>query len=219
MDLPEAEAPAPAPRPAILFADEDLLAVDKPAGLAMHANLDENRPHLVGLLGEPYLGIHQRLDRDTSGVVVFARSLRANAGLARQFEGRQVRKTYHALTVRRPCPREWRESRPLGDPARKGGPVTVGRGKPAETLFRVLRTLSGALLVEARPRTGRKHQIRAHLAAAGLPLLGDPLYGGPPGPRALLHACRLELAHPVTGEPLVLESPDPEDFCLLLAHG
>lgn len=219
MDLPDLEPPATTPAPTILYADEDLLAVDKPAGLPMHANLDESRPHLVGLLGEPYLGIHQRLDRDTSGVVVFARSLRANAGLARQFEQRLVRKSYHALAVRRPCPKEWRESRPLGDPARKGGPVTVGRGKPAETLFRVLRTLPAALLIEARPLTGRKHQIRAHLAAAGLPLLGDPLYGGPPGPRALLHACRLELAHPVTGEPLVLESPYPEDFCLLLAHG
>lgn len=218
----------------ILYEDEDLLVVDKPAGLAMHANLDPGRPHLVGLLeallrdrdGAPgYLGIHQRLDRDTSGVVLLARSLRANPGLARQFEGRTVRKTYHALAVRPPgpLPRAWVERRPLGAPLRRGGAVAVLRtgGSPAETEFEVLQAAAGGLLVQARPRTGRKHQVRAHLAASGMPLLGDVLYGGPArlGPHAvgrpMLHAARLELRHPVTGAPLALEAPWPEDLAAL----
>lgn len=229
VDLPDERPAAPPPVLKFLYEDEDLLAVDKPAGLAMHANLDPKRPHLVQLVQmhlqerglDTYLGIHQRLDLETSGVVVFTRSTRANPGIARQFEGREVRKTYHALTIlpRTAPPQEWRETRPLTDPARKGGPMRVGvGGQAAETGFRLLRTLPHALLVEARPLTGRKHQIRAHLAASGMPLLGDVLYGGPKGPRAMLHAHRLELVHPVTGEPLVLESPYPEDFCLLLAQ-
>lgn len=214
----------------LLFEDADLLVVDKPPGIPMHANLDPDRPHLVALVedllrrrdGEAgYLGIHQRLDLDTSGVVLFSRSQRANPGLARQFEGRTVAKTYLAITPRPEAmpPAEWVESRPLGVPARKGGavPVTPG-GSPAETWFRVRRASSSGLLLEARPRTGRKHQIRVHLAAAGLPILGDTLYGGSArlgglvAPRPMLHAWKLQLHHPVTGDPFEVAAPLPPDF-------
>ncbi|MGI5844413.1 MAG: RluA family pseudouridine synthase [Candidatus Xenobium sp.] len=218
----------------ILFEDEDLLVVDKPAGLPMHANLDPTRPHLLALLetflaqrdGQAgYLGIHQRLDLSTSGVVLLARSLLANPGLARQFEGRLVRKSYLALvraTGKNPLP-SWIEARPLGAPLRRGGavPVLESGGSAARTDFTVLASAGRALLVQACPQTGRKHQIRAHLAGRGLPILGDALYGGPRRvgtvavARPMLHAWRLELQHPLSARPLCFEAPLPEDFSRL----
>ncbi|HEX9187118.1 MAG TPA: RluA family pseudouridine synthase [Vicinamibacteria bacterium] len=221
----------------ILYRDDVLLAVDKPPGLPTHATADPSRPSLVGHVVEhlrgaaaPYVGVHQRLDRDTSGIVLLATDPRANAGLARAFEGRQVEKTYLALTARplRLPPRRLRIDAPLatsgaGEADARGprGRVTVGgpRAKPARTDVVVREVLASALLVEARPRTGRKHQVRAHLAHAGLPVLGDPLYGDGRGPaRLMLHASRLSLPHPVTGRPLVIESPLPPDFEAALAR-
>jgi RluA family pseudouridine synthase len=214
---------------AVLFRDDALLAVAKPPGLPTHATADPARPSLVAhverYLGElgrgSYVGVHQRLDRDTSGVVLFATDERANAGLARAFEGRRVDKTYVALVARpRVVPRGplvVREA--LGRPLR--GAVAVGGegAKPAETEVVVREVLAAALLVEARPRTGRRHQVRAHLAHAGMPILGDPLYGDAGGaPRLMLHARRLALPHPLTGRPLVIESPLPEDMLTLLAR-
>ena len=197
-----------------LYRDAYLLAVDKPAGLPMHATADAARPNLYDLVkarlraegGEPYLGLHQRLDRDTSGVVLFTLDPEANAPLARAFAtGVGVAKTYHALCARpaRRVPEHWRVSGPLG-----------GDGPQADTAFRLLRTLPHALLVEARPSTGRKHQIRIHLAEGGLPILGDGRYGSRDRsvPRVMLHAHRLDLAHPLTGAPLAVTSPDPPDF-------
>ena len=197
---------------AILFRDACLLAVDKPPGLPTHPTADPSRPSLVGHVeaylraegGGGYLGVHQRLDRDTSGIVLFAIDPRANAGLARAFAGRAVEKTYVALVARRGVA-----------PARRFRvAVPLDGAKPAETEVVVRETLPGALLVEARPLTGRKHQVRAHLAHAGLPVLGDAVYGPHPGaaPRLMLHARRLELAHPLSGERLCLESPLPADF-------
>jgi 23S rRNA pseudouridine1911/1915/1917 synthase len=218
----------------ILFEDEDLLVVDKPAGLPMHANLDPARSHLVGLLeaflarrdGQAgYLGIHQRLDMETSGVVLLARSLRANPGLARQFEGRLLRKSYLALvrTAGKGPPASWLEARPLGAPLRRGGavPILESGGSAARTEFTVLASAGRALLIQACPQTGRKHQIRAHLAGRGLPILGDALYGGPRSvggvsvPRPMLHAWRLELQHPHSDRPLFFEAPLPGDFSRL----
>jgi len=198
----------------VLFRDTVLLAVDKPPGLPTHATADPARPSLVAHVerylratgARPYVAVHQRLDRDTSGVVLFAIDPRANEGLARAFEGRLVAKTYLALTARpRALPdRRLRLSLPLP--------------KPAETEIVVREVLARALLVEARPLTGRRHQVRAHLAHAGMPVLGDPVYGeaGGRAPRPMLHARRLALPHPLTGEPLVIESPLPADFAALL---
>jgi RluA family pseudouridine synthase len=218
---------------AILFRDEVLLAVDKPPGLPTHATADAARPSLVGHVlrhlraagAVGYVAVHQRLDRDTSGVVLFATDARANLGLARAFEGRAVEKTYVALTARPAAlpPRRFRVTAPLSA-ATGGGNRRVAVGgagaKPAETEIVVRAAMAGALLVEVLPLTGRKHQVRAHLAHAGMPILGDPVYGDAGGraPRLMLHARRLALPHPLTGEPLVISSPLPADFEAVLAR-
>jgi RluA family pseudouridine synthase len=202
----------------ILFEDDWLVAVGKPAGIPTHETVDPRRPHLVGLLtrllsarrpgsgSEVCLGVHQRLDRDTSGVILFTKDRAADKGLARQFAERSIVKTYHALTVRGPriTSREWNVCSPIG-------------AHEAESHFSVLEALSGGLLVEAQPHTGRKHQVRVHLAEGGRPILGDARYGretakGHEPVRLMLHAFRLELRHPSTGRPLLIESPWPGDF-------
>lgn len=209
----------------ILFEDPWLVAVSKPPGIPTHETVDPRRPHLVGLLtsllsgrtpggsgrDQVRLGIHQRLDRDTSGVILFTKDRAVDAALARQFAERAAKKTYHALTTlppRAPA-REWSVR---GDISPRPGVV-----QEAETDFRLLESLACGLLVEARPRTGRKHQIRVQLAEGGLPILGDERYGRghaarPQAPRLMLHAFRLELRHPWTDRPLAIESPWPADF-------
>jgi 23S rRNA-/tRNA-specific pseudouridylate synthase len=236
----------------VLYEDEDLLGVAKPPGLPTHATADVRRADLFTqvrrLLAQrsgadaalPYLGLHHRLDVDTSGVVLFTKSERANRDLARQFAGRGVEKVYHALVVK--PPRGSRRARRGTGPALRQPPrvpcawhvenrlaptgagrracvkqVTQG-GQEAATSFVLLDALPAAWLVEARPETGRKHQVRAHLAGGGTPILGDVRYGGPEQagachlPRAMLHARSLSLSHPVTGAPLVIEAPYPPDF-------
>ena len=200
---------------AILFEDASLIAVDKPSGLPTVPTADPARPslvraveaHLARTVAPKHLGVHQRLDRETSGVVLFVKDPRANAGLAESFAKHRIEKTYHALTSEprsRPLPR-WRGTRPIGT-------------QNATTEFSLVEVLEGALLVEARPRTGRKHQIRIHLAEAGMPVLGDTLYGAKTATaeasslRLMLHASRIALPHPLTGARLVIESPWPEDF-------
>ncbi len=206
----------------VLRADADLVFVDKPAGVPAQPTLTSDRgalPELVGaLLGAPVTLVH-RLDRETSGVTVLARTRRAAAALAESFRTGGPEKTYLALTARPPEPREGTIALALGkDPARPGLRRVDRAGDPALTHYRTLRAGPAAALVEARPETGRTHQIRVHLAAAGAPLLGDARYGGPRRvgevavPRVMLHAARLALRHPVTGEPLAVESPLPEDF-------
>jgi RluA family pseudouridine synthase len=221
----EASDEAFAVRPAILFEDDALIAVDKPPGLPTVPTADPVRPSLVRAVEthlqrtsawKGVLGVHQRLDRDTSGVVLFAKAPAANPALAQAFAGREVNKTYHALTMRprRLPPSSWRVSDRLAAVAKGRMGRVEGSGQAAVTDFMLLEVFATGLLVEAHPRTGRKHQVRVHLAEAGLPVLGDPLYGDPGGaaPRVMLHAWRLELAHPVTGAPLVIESPWPPDF-------
>ena len=204
----------------ILYEDDALIAVDKPPGLATVPSADLRRPSLVGLVegllrsrarggrsAPRSLGVHQRLDQDTSGVVLFVKDPAANAGLAAQFAAHTVEKTYLALTERpaRLPPKAWRRDDMVGD-------------RPAVTDFVVAEVLARGLLVEAHPRTGRKHQVRVHLADAGMPLLGDRRYGGESGeaPRVMLHAARLSLRHPLTDAPLSVESPFPVDFRVVL---
>jgi 23S rRNA pseudouridine1911/1915/1917 synthase len=214
----------------VLYRDAALLGVDKPPGLPMHPTADPRRPSLsvevrrfLGGAGPPpYLAVHQRLDRDTSGVVLFAVDPRANRGLARAFAGREVEKTYVALTARpgRLPAARFRVAVPLLEDGRGRVRVGVAGGRAAETDVRVVEVLGRALLVEARPRTGRKHQVRAHLAHAGLPILGDRVYGpgGPGAARLMLHARSLSLPHPLTGEPLVVLSPLPADMVNALSR-
>lgn len=221
----------------VLFEDELLIAVDKPAGLPTPPSIDPARPSLVGAVRSylssgragaearerpSYLGVHQRLDRDTTGVVLFTKHASANAALAEQFEGRRVVKVYLAWTAvpRGPRPDHWQSSSLLAQGEGRPPRMRVVRagGQRAVTEFRVLRRLPQAWLVEARPRTGRKHQIRVQLAALGQPILGDVLYGGRTRlggesvARPLLHALRLELRHPASGASLRIESPPPDDF-------
>ncbi|HEY6101494.1 MAG TPA: RluA family pseudouridine synthase [Anaeromyxobacter sp.] len=210
------------PRERLLYADAEIAAVDKPAGVPAQPTLTTDAgtlPELVGaLLGSPVTLVH-RLDRETSGVTVFARTRAAAAVLAEAFRSGGPDKTYLALCARAPSPREGRIDAPLGkDSTRPGLRKVDPRGDPAATRYRTLREGPGAALVEASPETGRTHQIRVHLAHLGAPLLGDSRYGGPlrvgevAVPRVMLHARRLELAHPATGERMVLEASVPEDF-------
>jgi RluA family pseudouridine synthase len=210
----------------VLLEDRWLLAVRKPPGLPTHVTADSSRDHLVGAVsrwladrdearaGPIRLGVHQRLDRDTSGIVLFTKEREADRGLAAQFAAREVGKTYHALCLRpaRLPPPQWTTKGRLPGTSETGDAVSD---------FRCLETHRLGLLVEARPSTGRKHQIRIQLAAAGLSILGDDRYGAATGsrkraPRLMLHASRLELRHPVTGDPLTLECSWPEDFASCL---
>ncbi len=217
-----AQAPAALQRARLIYADEDVAAVDKPAGVPAQPTLTTDLgtlPDLVGaLLGAPVMLVH-RLDRETSGVTVLARTKAAAAALAAAFRDGTPEKTYLALTARPPAPPDGRVDAPLGkDPARAGLRRVDARGDAAATSYRTLRAAPGGALVEARPETGRTHQIRVHLAHLGAPLLGDARYGGPRRvgevaiPRVMLHARRLVVRHPVTGAALVLEAPVPEDF-------
>jgi RluA family pseudouridine synthase len=219
----------------ILYEDDCLIAIDKPAGLPTQPTLDEARSNAFAALKtfllrrdgghEAYVGLHHRLDRDTSGVLLFTKKASANAGVSRLFSEHLARKTYWALVApgRAAQSDAWSVSNFLGrardgagKPSRKGRFASVrSGGDPAHTDFRVLERRASGLWVEAMPRTGRTHQIRVHLSEGGLPILGDPTYGGAAAsaaPRLMLHARSLEFPHPVTGVPVRIESPMPEDF-------
>lgn len=219
----------------VLFEDEFLIAVNKPAGLPTQPTLDEARDNLFAAVkrfmaervkvsggGLPYVGLHHRLDRDTSGVVLFTCDSKANAGVAELFSGHLAAKTYWALCARprgAAIRRLWEVKNYLGRLKSTGGKKALygevrSGGDFAHTDFRVLEELGDVLWVEARPRTGRTHQIRVHLAEAGMPILGDLTYGGSDRrvPRLMLHAASLEFVHPLTGASLKVESPMPEDF-------
>lgn len=216
----------------LLYRDETLVAVDKPAGLPTHATADPTRPNLVAHVREwlaaqgrePYVGVHQRLDRDTSGVILFAIERGVNAALARAFADGEVEKSYLALAARprRSPPPSFLVSVPLTIERSAGRVAADAAGAlAAETEVVVRERLASALLLELRPRTGRKHQIRVHLAHVGMPLLGDRRYAsGSPArhaaSRTMLHAWRLTLPHPTSGRRLVLVSAPPADFVAAL---
>lgn len=214
----------------ILFEDDDLIVIDKPAGLPTHSTVDAARDNLVAAVtrflikrdGAARIGVHQRLDRDTSGVVLFTKSRRANAAVGQIFSSHLANKIYQALTVSRPAlESEWTIQNYLGrtlsgSKRAKFGSVESG-GSPAETFFRVLARHHGGTWIEAVPKTGRTHQIRVHLAEYGLPILGDDLYGSAASaPRLMLHASRLIFPHPVTRREIALTSPMPDDFARCL---
>jgi len=219
-------APMPAvalDRSRLLYADEELAAFDKPTGVPSQPTLTSDRGHLpklaAQLLGGPVLPVH-RLDRETSGVVVLARTRQAAAALSRAFREGEAAKRYLCLCARAPEPPEGRIDLPLGpDPRRPGRRTVLPAGEPAITGWRTLALgPGGEAAVEARPETGRTHQIRVHLAHLHAPLLGDARYGGPRRllelsvPRVMLHALRLTLRHPRTGAALSFEAPVPEDL-------
>lgn len=220
-------APSPVVVPEILFRDGDLLAVNKPPGLPVHATVaaGPNALDLVKALlapdAAPPILLH-RLDADTSGVLLFALSGSANRALAGDFAARRVAKSYLAVVGGAP-PGQFSVTNHLR-PGVRGRTVAVpSGGQSAHTEFKTLGQGPGFALVEARPRTGRTHQIRVHLADLGFPLFGDTLYGGRraldlgadrllTAPRHLLHAERLEFTHPTERRSLQISAPLPEDF-------
>ncbi|MCS7055176.1 MAG: RluA family pseudouridine synthase [Thermoflexales bacterium] len=222
----------------VLYEDDDLIAVNKPAGVTTaHDAARPDELDLQALLEARFgrLWLVHRLDRDTSGIIVFARNEVAHRALSEQFEGRGVTKIYHALLVGNPTWTERTADIPLrvdGD-RRHRTVVDVVCGKPAVTHFRVFQRLKRYALAEAIPETGRTHQIRVHAASLGHPIAADELYGDgkpiflsqlkrdyrpsnseelPLIGRVALHARRLKLTHPLTGAALDLLAPYAKDF-------
>ncbi len=216
----------------ILYEDEHLLVVDKPAGLpVLPDGWEKDAPYLVKSLEEGYgeIFIVHRLDKITSGVMVFARDAETHRALNIQFEDHQAEKVYHAIVEGNP---KWEEKitrRPLrANVGHKHRTMVDDKnGKPSETHFRVIKRIPARpeqgrgewTLIEAKPTTGRTHQIRVHAYALGHPLAGDTLYGAQENygiARPMLHAQSLSFIHPATNERLKFTAPHPPDFEALL---
>ncbi|MBZ8142712.1 RluA family pseudouridine synthase [Rubrivivax gelatinosus] len=223
--VPTDESRAFRPQPmalAVLYEDEHLLVLDKPAGLVVHpAPGNWSGTLLNGLLAHhaaaatlPRGGIVHRLDKDTSGVMMVGKSLPAVTALVRDIAARDVHRRYLALAHGSVASQ--RVDAPIGrDPAVRVRMAVVASGKPARTDVECLATHDGISAVRCILHTGRTHQIRVHLASRGHPLVADAVYGGRAAlglARQALHAVRLELAHPVTREPLVFHCAPPADF-------
>jgi 23S rRNA pseudouridine1911/1915/1917 synthase len=212
--------------PRVVLADEQLAVVDKPAGMLVHAAPGASGPTLVEALGDllgggsdpERPGIVHRLDRDTSGLLVVARTPEAHAELSRMIAAREVSRRYLALVVGCPPSRTGKIDAALGRDHRAPERVVVGgrRPRPAVTHFEVQERLARDALLDVRLETGRTHQIRVHLEAIGHPVVGDPQYGGSAVrgryglDRQFLHSSRIGFRHPATGERIELESELPD---------
>ena len=228
----------------IVFEDGHLVVVDKPAGMVVHpaagnpdgtlvnALLHHCAGRLSGINGVARPGIVHRIDKDTSGLLVVAKTDMAHEGLARQFADHTIHRRYLAVCVGFPRPAEGTVTARLGrsDADRKKMAVLPdgsGRGKHAVTQYRTLRKLNGCSFIECRLETGRTHQVRVHCLSIGHPLLGDPVYGRTPAPlrsilaaldfqRQALHAAELGFNHPATGERLLFSAELPGDMMELI---
>jgi 23S rRNA pseudouridine1911/1915/1917 synthase len=216
----------------VLYEDPDFVAIDKPAGMVVHAGAGVHSGTLVNALlgrfqslsalgGDLRPGIVHRLDRFTSGVILVAKNDAAHRALAALFAGRQVEKTYIALVHGDVPADSGRIEKPIARDPRHRTRMTarLGRGRAAWTEYRVVRRFTGFTLLEVRIGTGRTHQIRVHLAGMGHPVAGDRLYGAPARneiqplrERFFLHAQRIRFQHPFTGQPVEIESPLPENL-------
>jgi len=245
--LPPATEPHAAPQAiplTIVYEDADLLVVDKPAGMVVHpaagnpdgtlvnALLHHCAGQLSGIGGVARPGIVHRIDKDTSGLLVVAKSDKAHEGLARQFADHSITRAYIAVTNGHPQPPAGTIAERLGrsDSDRKKMavlPKDSSRGKHAVTHYKTLERLRGAALIECRLETGRTHQVRVHLLSIGHPLLGDPVYGRTSSTlrpilrelgfaRQALHAAELGFIHPVSGEHMHFSSPLPGDMRQLI---
>ena len=247
IEVPEA-APAEAAAQdiplVIAYEDEHLVVVDKPAGMVVHpaagnpdrtlvnALLHHCRGQLSGIGGVARPGIVHRIDKDTSGLLVVAKSDAAHEGLARQFAAHDLERAYLAVCYGHPRPPSGTIEGRIGrsDANRKKMallPKDSSRGKHAVTHYKVLRELDGCSLIECRLETGRTHQVRVHLSSIGHALVGDPLYGRP-GPqlrevlkrlnfhRQALHAAVLGFVHPITGDQMRFTSDLPPDMAELI---
>jgi 23S rRNA pseudouridine1911/1915/1917 synthase len=239
VELPEREgAPAAEFESWVLFEDKRLLVLNKPSGLLMHplgsswltrpeAARAESEDNLAALLqvhrplilkaGTPRCGIVHRLDRPTSGALVVAKDPETWAALCAGFKDRAMDKTYRAI-ARGALAGAARVDAPIGREPGQRRIVVTALGKAAETAFKPLSRKKTATLVEAKPLTGRTHQIRAHLAHIGHPVMGDPEFdkrvppGAPLAPRLMLHAYRLAFEHPASGRPAQFTAEPPNDF-------
>lgn len=219
--------------PEILYQDESLIAIMKPAGLlSIPDGYDPAIPHVSGILAGLYgkLWIVHRLDRETSGVMILAKSSASHRDLNIQFEHREVKKCYHTLLFALP---DWEAihidmALKINGDRKHRTVVDLIAGKPAQTSFAVVSRYTAGSLIEANPQSGYTHQIRAHLAAIGLPIMGDQLYFSiqPNAPyqklpkssgieiigRVALHARSITFRSPETGLPVKIEAPYPDDF-------
>ncbi|HEU5069003.1 MAG TPA: RluA family pseudouridine synthase [Verrucomicrobiae bacterium] len=211
------EAPIP-----ILYEDRSVLAIDKPAGWMLvpfswqrtQRNLQAAITSSIGAghywarsRNLRFLKYVHRLDAETTGILLFAKSQGALDSLGALFETRQVEKIYLAVSARAPCQNEWTcNDRLAPDPEEHGRMRPDRRGKDAETAFRLVASAGGKHLIEARPRSGRQHQIRIHLALAGCPIVGDELYGGQPNALLGLRAVGLAYRNPFTRRPVAISA-------------
>ena len=228
----------------IVFEDEHLIVVDKPVGLVVHpaaGNLDGTlvnallhhcRGQLSGIGGVARPGIVHRIDKDTSGLLVVAKTDAAHEGLAKQFADHSIIRAYRAIVAGHPAPPAGTVRGAIArSPTnrKKMALVEDGRGKHAVTHYKTLERLHGAALVECRLETGRTHQVRVHMASIGHALLGDPVYGrSPPRLRPILtslgfqrqalHAAELGFIHPVTGKTVRFSSELPADMVTLIGE-
>lgn len=221
----------------ILFEDEGLIALNKPYGLPTQPTIDEARANLYKLTYEflkdrdgphAYLGLHHRLDRDTSGVVLMTKKKELNLGVAELFSAHRIEKTYIAVveiqerssgsnpTVLKG--EEWVVKNYVGklkkgprEKIQKWGQVKSG-GDFAETHFQLIRESKNRAWILCKPKTGRTHQIRVHLSEMGLPIVSDPLYGRRGEGRMLLHAWKLVFRHPIDQQEVLIEAPVPKEF-------
>lgn len=228
----------------VVHEDAELIVVDKPAGLVVHpaaGNLDGTlvnallhhcRGQLSGIGGVARPGIVHRIDKDTSGLLVVAKTNAAHEGLARQFADHSIMRAYKCVTAGQPAPPAGTVRGAIARSShdrKKMALVGDGRGKHAVTHYRTLATLDDAALVECRLETGRTHQVRVHLASIGHSLLGDPVYGRAPSRlrpilarldfrRQALHAAELGFVHPVSGDRLHFISATPADMRELIVE-
>ena len=204
----------------ILYLDDSIIVVEKPAGLAvLPEGWEPNAPYLVRQLEHEFkrVWVVHRLDKVTSGVMIFARSAEAHRALNIQFEQHHIGKVYHAICNGNPKWDEHTARHPLRVNVGHSHRTVVdhSHGKPSETHFKVLKRYGMAALLEAVPASGRTHQVRVHAYALGHPLLGDTLYSAPVSDaiqRPALHALSLTLTHPASGQPMTFEAPYPDDF-------
>jgi 23S rRNA pseudouridine1911/1915/1917 synthase len=236
----EVEVRLPPPGPAthqpeaipldIVFENDDLLVIDKPAGMVVHPAAGHSGgtlvnavlahdPELEGVGDEQRPGIVHRLDKDTSGLIVVAKNDGAHRELQRQFKAREVEKTYLALLDGHPPTARGRIEAAIGRDARNRKRMAVvpeAKGRAAVTEYQVVETFAEHSLVEGHPLTGRTHQLRLHFAYLKCPIAGDTVYGrrspSLPLKRQFLHAARLTLKLPGSGRPLTLEAPLPPDL-------
>lgn len=222
----------------IVYEDDHLLVVDKPAGMVVHpangnpdgtlvnALLHHCAGQLSGIGGVARPGIVHRIDKDTSGLLVVAKTDKAHEGLSKQFSDHSIDRVYLSIVAGRPIPPSGTIDAPLARSShdrKKMAVVAEGRGKRAVTHYRTLEHLENAAFIECKLETGRTHQVRVHLTHIGHPLLGDPVYGRPRSTHAstlksigfarqALHATRLGFIHPIEGKSVTFDSPLPNDM-------